>query len=664
MNLFRRLHTTVYAYFIKWHRTRKILQTFVSAHSEELRRTSISDYPLVLARQSAEISAIKAGKLDTVAERKSWQWPWLPASIQRLSVPILKPIPYNLRRMSRTPVPRRAINLIKGALISQPWDVRPIEGMDPIDSEDEQKERIRIAKGVFSHPNNQDSFQSMLESGLEDMCTVGALVCELGLTPDTNRPLKIWPVNCESIRIFPAWTESTPDNPHYAQMTGLKGERGAIVFYDDELLYIRDNPSTDNPFGLGKMEVAFASISSFLGVQDMAGKAGADQVHKTFLWWNAPQSESHIQIVRRHIQNELEGQAKLSIIAGMQKPETVEVTPVTENDLLLNWQELLIRMIANAFDMSAMALGIERDVNRATGEVLDDKDFRSAVVPMAKRFQEGLTRKALHGKLRWYDLEFVFLNLDDPDSQTKMTLYTQMYSTNSITSNEIRKGMGKQPMVSPLGDLTQFELMLLSAEMAAKLKDNSAQKAADQQQQMQQPGMDPFAPDGEDGAPPDGQNGFPPKQNGFPGSSGGGAGSVPKISAPPKLSLPKFPIAGSRYNAKQIAMMPVNKAVDVFKATGMPMHMFLQALENQEPGILQTLTDEVKEFFKRQLEEEKKPKKKLPPKTLARWQKELEVEVGKMNKRASDMSTWLYENRGFIGKPGGGNLGPSGKGPK
>ena len=332
--------------------------------------------------------------------------------------------------------------MIKGSIIQQPWEIRAIDSITPEDGEDGQRERIKIAKKTFSHPNNQDSFQTFLEQGLEDMCTLGAFVGELALTVDPERPLKMWPVNIESIRIFVSWTESTPEMPRYAQMTGLKGERGAILFYDDELMYVKENPSTDNPFGLGNMEVAFSSVNDFLGVQGMAGRAGTDQIHKTFLWWETPQNEAHVQIVRRHIQNELEGQAKLSLITGMKKPEPVEVTPVQIADLLLEWQEMLIRMIANGFDMSAMSLGIEHDVNRATGTVLDDKDFRTAVVPKAKRLQEAFTRKILHGKLGWYDLEFVFLNLDDPDAETKMQLYTQMYSTNSITPQEIRRGMG------------------------------------------------------------------------------------------------------------------------------------------------------------------------------------------------------------------------------
>ncbi len=656
--LFRSLYIRVYAWAVKRYRTQQLVRAFKVAHAQELTEISMAQMPVVMARQQAEMRAVQAGKIDAIVDRKSWQWPFLPSSVQRLSTPLMKSTPYNLRRMSRTPVPRRAINLIKGAIISQPWDVRPLEGTHPIDGEsvDDQEERIKIARRMFNHPNGQDSFQSFVEQGLEDMLVLGAYVAELGVTIDPERPVKMWPVNVESIRLFTAWQESTPDMPHYAQMTGLKGERGALLFYDDQLLYIRDNPSTDNPFGLGKMEVAFQSVNDFLGVQGMSGRSGTDQIHKTWLWWEAPQPDSSYQIVRRHIQNDLEGQAKISIIGGMKKPEVVEVKPTTVEDLLLPWQEILIRMIANAFDLSAMALGIEHDVNRAIGEVLDDKDFRSAVVPIARRLQEAFTRRVLHDKLGWYDLEYAFLNLDDPDAQTKMTLYSQMYSTNSIVPNEIRKGMGFIPWTleqHPLAELTMAEMMVVNLQAAAMQQNTVADAAQGRQQDMmeQQQGMLP---------PP--QSGVPPQLSGrqpgsAPGAPGGQQQAAPKVSAPAKLTLPKFPVVhssdGRGHTARDLARMPVNQIQDALSFSGQRASYMLSQMDNQESGILEQLSEEVREFFDQQLQDERsKPNKPISPKLLKKWAKVLKTRVKTDDDRSQDYTEWLYRVGKDMGKAG------------
>ena len=1032
MNLWavvRRIHLSIRAYFVKRYRTQEVLKAFKTAHSVELRDTPINNWPIVRARQDQEISAVRAGKLDIV-DRKSWAWPFLPSSVTRLAIPIIKSSPYNLRRCSRTPLPRRAINLIKGAVISQPWAVEAIEDIK-IDDEDEQKERIKIAEKIFNHPNNQDSFQSFMESGIEDICVLGAWPIELRYTLDIKRPLKLWGCMIESIRLFPSWSESLPDMPRYAQMTGLKGERGALIFYDDEMIYLKDNPASDSPFGLGKVEVGFQSIISFLGIQDMSGRAGTDQVHKcfpgdtevltrrgwtrwdmvgdgeefatrskdgklqwqralgfvreqhdgdmiqfsnrglkitvtpnhrmygqrvtkdwktgkktredigfieakdlmkavtdrpgkghrklkdrepvlydfrvpatarwedgvlhgadncignrtfawedwaaflgiwvaegsclghgcdvppnsdyriqiaqssaankkkynkikalldrmgidyqakhdrflftdrdiwacisklgysftkfvpqwikdapveliqvffdwamlgdgtvrgkkriyytasqrlagdmqelfqklgssaqvcsyldgntvmyrveemlredlsiipdggrgkarmpkripysgmvycamvpngtlycreqgyafwtgnTWLWWEQPQSDSSYQIVRRHIQNELEGQAKVSIIGGMKKPDVIEITPVKEEDLLLNWQEMLIRMVANAFDMSAMALGIEHDINRAVGSVLDDKDFRSAVVPMAKRIEQAFTRNILHNKLGWYDLRFRFLQLDDPDIETKSDLCARMYSANALTPNEFREKMGMEDLESPMADLTQAEQMMLNMETMARVQEASQQRMA-----QQMPGVAPQVPPG---APPPqapqlGPGSQPPRPGQTPGAQpppGGQQQTAPgsplritpgnvarggQIQSPKPMMTPKFPILGSKYNARDIARMPVNQLTDVWMSgeLGKSPSKVMGEMMNQDPGILEEMTEEVKQFFDQVMQEEQdKPKKKLPLKVLHKWEKDQVTRFRRDAKRIADFATWLQKRGVFMGRPGG-----------
>jgi hypothetical protein len=615
----RSIHTAIKARLVRHFRIREVAKVYSVMHAQELTQTPVEQWPLVKARQSQELRLVKAGQLQIV-DRKSWALPYLPSSVQRLSMPVAKSTPYNLRRFSRTPVARRAINLIKNSVTAQAWDVRPIEGI-PCDDPEEQKERIKIAKSIFNHPNNVDSHQSLLEMEIEDLCIMGGAATELRLTLDPKRPLKMWAIDTSTIRIFVSWSESTPDMPHYAQMTGLQGERGAILFYDDEIMYVKDNPATDNPFGLGKLECGFQAVNDLLGAQRMAGMAGADQVHKTWLWWEQPQTDAAFQIVRRHIQNELEGQAKVSLIGGMKKPDTVDITPVTIADLLLPWHEMLIRMVANAFDMSAMALGIEHDVNRAVGDVLKDSDFRSAVVPMAKRIMEARTRKVLHNKLGWHDLEYVFLNLDDPDLETKTDMNARMYSANALTPNEWRTSVGKQPLKTPFADLTQFEAMMLNQELMAEIQDKTAQKAAARQSDA-----------------PQGQGAKPISQGQV--AHGG------QMMSPKPLSLPKFPVAGSKWNAEEIAQMPVNDLADRIDGGELPeAKKLLIDMSNQDPNILDQMSDEVREYFKHSLEDNAEADKdeEVPDKTLKQWMKELRKKVAFADKRSDDMTDYLQE---------------------
>lgn len=550
----KQLHRDFKAAVAKHIRTQEITKVLSSAHIQELATTPGEQWALVKSRQAKEIQAVRDGKFDIV-DRRSWQYPYLPEALHRLNQPILKNTPYNLRRFSETPVPRRAINLIKNTILSLDWVIEPTK--ENVRITPEMKKRIDIATDCLEHPNNVDSWWTMAEAVIEDIIVGGYGVMEPRLTPFYKRPFKLWAVDGSTIRIYADWSEGTPDRPHYAQMTGLKGERGIVAFLHDELIYIRDNVRTNTPFGLGKLEVAFNTVNAFLGVQDMAAKAGSDQVHKTWLWWEAPQNPAHVQTIRRHIQNELEGQAKVSLMAGMKKPEVIEVTPVTEQDLLLNWQQLLIRIIANAFDLSPFALGLERDVNRNTAGAMQESDFKNSVVPMAHRLEERITRDILHGLLGWKDLQFTFKGMDDPDAMTKVMIQQRLYMMDAVTTDEIREDNDKRPLPGGWGRLTSSQKMILQAEAGGMIK----------------------------------------------GGSSAGLGSSSSGTSLNPGSMMGIGAAG--YSPNDILQMSPDYIQQLQESGLLPPSGELQdQMDTMQPGILEQLSDELREFFEMQDAEE------------------------------------------------------------
>ena len=94
---------------------------------------------------------------------------------------------------------------------------------------------------------------------------------EVQLTGDSDRPLNIWPVDGATIRMRSDWN-GQPDSPRYVQATGRIGPDANISLNDDELMYIRLNPRTHTPFGLGRLEVAFETVNAFLGANRYAAR--------------------------------------------------------------------------------------------------------------------------------------------------------------------------------------------------------------------------------------------------------------------------------------------------------------------------------------------------------------------------------------------------------
>ena len=356
-----------------------------------------------------------------------------------------KPTPANLRRFAETPVARRAINVIKDRIVGMRWRIQPRRGR-ALDQIPDGARRVQVLTENFEAPNPDDSFRSLLEQVLEDVIVGGFGAIELdlaeGWTADSavKLPLLMWPVDGATIRIVTDW-DGRPDSPRYAQVTGLYGADGQIVLNDNELSYIRLNPRTHTPFGLGRVEVAFETINAFLNAHRYAGRLASNSVVQYALWLQGLTPAHHERLIRWW-QDEIEGTGRVPILSAESKPEVLRFGAGTDADLRLAWQEFLLRIIADAFDLPAQFLGVERDVNRSTAAEMSELAFRSAIVPTARLVAEYLTRDAIAKKLGWTDLEFVFTDVDAQDEMEQAQIDEILLRNGVVTVSEVRRARG------------------------------------------------------------------------------------------------------------------------------------------------------------------------------------------------------------------------------
>ena len=123
-------------------------------------------------------------------------------------------------------------------------------------------------------------------------------------------------------------------------------------------MYIRMNPRSFTPFGLGPLEVAFETVNQFLSAHRFAGKLAANSVAQYALWLNEATPAQHDRLIRWW-QDEIEGTGRVPLLSTEQKPEVLRFAQGTDADLRLAWQEFLIRMVANAFGLPPLMLGLE-----------------------------------------------------------------------------------------------------------------------------------------------------------------------------------------------------------------------------------------------------------------------------------------------------------------
>ena len=354
-----------------------------------------------------------------------------------------KATPANLRRFAETPVVRRAINLIKDRIASMDWQVRVKREYLPGDVAYLAR-KSRALRAMLQEPNESDSFRTLLEQVLEDALTGGYGAIEMEATGDPANPAKLWPVDGATIQLNPAW-DGSADSPRYAQRTGGVGPEATIPLRDDQLIYMRMNPRTFTPFGLGPLEVAFETVNSFLGAHRFAGKLASNAVVQYALWINEATQSQHERLIRWW-QDEIEGTGRVPILSTQEKPEVLRFASGTDADLRLSWQQFLIRMIANAFSLPPMLLGLEQDVNRATSGEMGDEAFRSAILPLARLVEQHITRDLFSKLLGWKEFEFAFNELEARDELTELQIQTQLLQAGVLTVDEVRAMRGLPPL--------------------------------------------------------------------------------------------------------------------------------------------------------------------------------------------------------------------------
>jgi HK97 family phage portal protein len=387
-------------------------------------------------RRMAEVSLF-AGKSNE--KRRTVALPSILNSYGPRADVMPKPTVSNLRRFSETPVARKALNTIKDRIAGMRWRIQPRNGRS-LDQLPDGALRIQILSDNLDAPNPDDSFRSFAEQVLEDINVGGYGAIEIQATDDPARPLALWPVDGSAIRMRADW-DGAPDSPRYEQVTGKFGPDANVVLNDDELIYMRLNPRTHTPFGLGRLEVAFETINAFLSAHRFASKLASNSVVEYALWLQGLTPERHERLIRWW-QDEIEGTGRVPILSVENKPEVLRFGGGTDADLRLAWQEFLIRIIADAFDLPPQLLGVERDVNRSTAVEMNDQAFRQAIVPTARLFAEHITRDAIDKKLGWNDLEFVFSDTDIANEMEEAQIQEILLRNGVLTINEVRRMRG------------------------------------------------------------------------------------------------------------------------------------------------------------------------------------------------------------------------------
>ena len=211
---------------------------------------------------------------DTAPQRDTMAYPVLSSfgyggsSVMLRTLP--KTVPFAIRRFSEYPPARRAIQAIVQPIVDMPWHIVPRAAIGSDEHvktaiTSDQHARIVALTETLLNPNNEQSGREIFEMLLEDLVVFGGGCAEVQPNRSDDRPVFLFPVDAQSIRINMEWR---PGNRtfRYSQgkgyVFGAMGVTDDVKLRDDELLYIKLNNRTHTPFGFGYLETAFDCYSA------------------------------------------------------------------------------------------------------------------------------------------------------------------------------------------------------------------------------------------------------------------------------------------------------------------------------------------------------------------------------------------------------------------
>lgn len=371
------------------------------------------------------------------------------SSVPKASTP--KPSESMLRDFSRSAIPHRAITLIRDGVLAQNWRVVPAKAGD----KRSYKQAITAIENIIKHPNETDDYRTFWGQIVNETLIGDNGSAEIVFTGNSQQPMKLYPVNGFSLEYCHGFFEN-PSQPRFCQRRNMVDP---VYLYDEDVLYIQHNKTTDSAFGLSPLESAYLQLLALADAEDYAKKQASNAFSKNALNLGEGVGEQDLLAFRKYAQEEVFGSGRPLIFGGTKGASAVKVGAEGDSELFLEWQKHLITIISLAFGIDPKKLGQGSNTDRSTVEEQNDSMMNEAIRPICLLIQDAINEKIIRRLGLADSVKFEFYFEDTYDQKTKaQALIVDQWNTNGITLAEYREALGKPALNSPYDGMTQAEM--------------------------------------------------------------------------------------------------------------------------------------------------------------------------------------------------------------
>lgn len=401
----------------------------------------------------------------TAAQRKS---AFLDVGLFNVPVPIPGLGGFRQRRMTRrvdllknfseTAIATRAIKLIRDGVSYNDWDILAKDTL----REEELTPEKDIVSSILKHPNPvDDDFPTFIGQLVEDILIWDAGAWEYVENPpfmEDNKILEMAIIPGYTLSMNAVW-RGDPEMTRWAQVLNIRGI-GPVRFKDSEIEYLVARKRSWTQFGLSPMEVVVEIIESWLGLASYQRQTASNAYPRQMLYLGDKFTEEQVERYRAWFRSDLTGQGGPGIYGGGGgEPKVLEMKPVSDKGLYLEYQEMLMRVFAFAFGLKPQDFGLERDVNRSTAEVGSVSSIREAQNPIAMLIEGKINVRTIPkiakitGNPKIKDVKFKYKGIDRRDRKQDADLHQIYLEQNVLTPDDVRAELGKPPYPAKIGQL-------------------------------------------------------------------------------------------------------------------------------------------------------------------------------------------------------------------
>lgn len=351
-----------------------------------------------------------------------------------------------LRRLATTPIVRSAINQIRDGILSLPWEVVSIDGGG-------NKKQIAMVTNIIKQPNPVDDYYDFITKLFEDLVVLDLAYFEQKIVKQ-HRPLYLFPIDTETIEVVTNW------NGDLNQPRFMQSVNGVQEWYKcDKIAMLQRTRLSYDEFGFSPVEQAYRHIKYLTEVQEYANDISSNAMPKYIINLGENASEEELEKVRLYIENEIQGQSAVAIV-GTKHLESKQVSPIGDEAAALNWQKMLLQIIATCFNIPPERLGVAISNDRSTSSEKDNEMLEYTIKPWARIFERAINKYVIDrlGYSSKVQFRYVFAPTKAQQAEA-VERVRKLIDGNIITINEARQALnGVLPV--ELNDIQEGNVLL------------------------------------------------------------------------------------------------------------------------------------------------------------------------------------------------------------